>query len=85
MLTCGTCGGWRLLVGRPSNQWAKIKRERDGASGVGDLHFTKTYNNQMNDGVGGGGCVGEEMRTVGTRGGWRSLIGVAFELNNNKK
>ena len=34
----------------------------------------------MNDGVGGGGCVGEEMRTGGTRGGWRSLVASAVEL-----
>jgi hypothetical protein len=38
----------------------------------------------MNDGIGGGGCVGEEMRTGGTRGGWRSLVGAAFELNDEK-
>ncbi len=29
------------------------------------------HNNQINDGVGGGGCIGEEMRMGGTRGGWR--------------
>jgi len=34
----------------------------------------------MKDGVGGGGCVGEEMRT----GGWRSLVGAAVELNDEK-
>ena len=38
----------------------------------------------MNDGVGGGGCVGEEMRTGGTRGGWRSLVASADELNDRK-
>lgn len=38
----------------------------------------------MNDGVGGGGCVGEEMRTGGTRGGWRSLVASAVELNDKK-
>ncbi len=38
----------------------------------------------MNDGVGGGGCVGEEMRTGGACGGWRSLVGAADELNDKK-
>ncbi len=38
----------------------------------------------MNDGVGGGGCIGEEMRTGGTRGGRRSLVGAAVELNDKK-
>jgi hypothetical protein len=38
----------------------------------------------MNDGVGGGRCVGKEMWTGGTRGGWRSLVGAAIELNNEK-
>ena len=38
----------------------------------------------MNDGIGGGGCVGEEMRTSGTRGGWRSLVGAAVEFNDKK-
>jgi hypothetical protein len=28
------------------------------------------HNNQINDGVGGGGCIGEEMRMGGMRGGW---------------
>jgi hypothetical protein len=32
-------------------------------------------NNQPNDGVGGGGVVGEEMRTGGTRGGWNLIVG----------
>ena len=43
----------------------------------------------MNNGVGGGGCVGEEMRTSGTRGGWRSLVGAlvlgaAVKFNDEK-
>jgi hypothetical protein len=38
----------------------------------------------MNDGVGGGRCVGKEMWTGGTRGGWRSLVGAAVELNDKK-
>ena len=32
----------------------------------------------MNDGVGG------EMRTGGTRGGWRSLVASTVELNDKK-
>jgi hypothetical protein len=38
----------------------------------------------MNNGVGGGGCVGEEMRTGGACGGWRSLVGAAVEFNDEK-
>jgi hypothetical protein len=38
----------------------------------------------MNDSVGGGGCVREEMRTGGMRGGWLSLVSAAVELNNEK-
>ena len=38
----------------------------------------------MKDGVDGGGCVGEEIRTGGTRGGWCSLVGAAVELNDEK-
>jgi hypothetical protein len=39
----------------------------------------------MNDSVGGGGCVGEEMRTGRTRGGWRSLVGATAVKLNGKK
>ena len=39
----------------------------------------------MNNGiVGGRRCVGAEMRTDGTCGGWRSLVDAAVKLNNEK-
>ncbi len=37
-----------------------------------------------NHGVGGGGCVREEMQTGGTRGGWGSLVSAAVVLNDKK-
>ncbi len=46
-----------------------IKLERGaGAMALGGRHLMRGHNNQMSDGFGGGGCVGEEMRTGGTRG-----------------
>ena len=56
------------FVGAP--KWHPIENERGGLRI--DLNGRRSllkHNNQMNDGVGGGGCVREEMRTSGTRGG----------------
>ncbi len=59
-------------------------RERGGTSALCGRCWYITYNNQMNDGVGVEGCVGEEMRTGETLGRWRSLAGAAVELNDKK-
>jgi hypothetical protein len=40
-----------------------------GGLALGGRHNYYIHNNQINDGVGGGGCVGEEMGTDVTRGG----------------
>ena len=44
-------------------------REMGGALVLDGRHLTGKRNNQPNDSVGGGGGVGEEMRTSGARGG----------------
>jgi hypothetical protein len=44
-------------------------RERGGVLALGGRHNYYIHNNQINDGVGGGGRIKEEMRTGGTRGG----------------
>ena len=41
-------------------------------------------NNQTNDGVGGGGLIGEEIRTGGTRGGGCSLVILGDEWSVEK-
>ncbi len=41
-------------------------------------------NNQPNDGVGGGGGVGEAMQTGGTRGGGPSLVVLSDEWSDEK-
>jgi hypothetical protein len=46
----------------------------DRAPVLGGRHLKGTRNNQPNDGFGGGGGVGEAIRTGGTRGGGRLPI-----------
>jgi hypothetical protein len=41
-------------------------------------------NNQTNDGVGGGGLIGEEIRTGGTGGGGRSFVVLGDEWSDEK-
>jgi hypothetical protein len=45
-------------------------------------HSLLKHNNQINDGVGGGGCIEEEMQMGRTRGGWCLLVG---RPSNDKK
>ena len=72
-----------FFVGAP--KWHPIENEIGGGGlALGGRHDYYIHNNQINDGVGGGGRIREEMRTGGTRGGWRSLVGAAFELNDEK-
>ena len=75
MQTGETLGRWRSLVGAAVELNDKKNRERGDAPALDGCFLTVQRNNQMIDGVNGGGCVGEEMRTGGTRGGWRSLVG----------
>ena len=42
------------------------------------------HNNQLNDGAGCGGSVGEETWTGGTRGGGRFLVVLGNELRDKK-
>ena len=49
--------------------WDDNNREMGGALVLDGRHLTGKRNNQPNDSVGGGGGVGEEMRTSGARGG----------------
>jgi hypothetical protein len=59
-------------------------RETDGPLALDGRRIVWSYNNQMSDGIGGRRCVGEEMRTDGTRGGWHSLADAAVKLNDEK-
>ena len=66
----GWCQGSRLLrliplFGAP--KWHPLKNwEMGGAPGLGGRHSMMIHNNQPNDGVGGGGGMGEETRQGGT-------------------
>ena len=57
-----------FFVGAP--KWHPIENEIGGGGlALGGRHDYYVPNNQINDGVGGGGRIREEMRTGGTRGG----------------
>jgi hypothetical protein len=64
---------------------APIENERGGRRiDLDGRRLLFKHNNQIKAGVCSGGCVREEMRTGGTRGGWRSLDCAAFKLNDEK-
>jgi hypothetical protein len=65
---------------------APIENERGGRRiDLDGRRLLFEHNNQIKAGVGSGGCIREEMRTGGTRGGWLSLLSAAVKLNDEKK
>ena len=62
-----------------------IEKLREGGTPVLDGRCSMVrYNNQPNNGVSGGGSIGEEVQLGGTRGGGCLLVDLGNEMSNEK-